>query len=114
MIDGVIAVCPRCAAELDAVRSIAQVVRDRALSTVVLRCGDCGFVGKKEFGREYFQSKLAPALRWWVRRDGKRPLTSGESMIREFAFDLDAVIDLGDLQLYWSACKPPLEARRRG
>lgn len=72
-------------------------------------------MGQVWYGREWFQKRIAPALRWWVKRDGDRPLTDSEKVIKGFALDMEPVETVADLDLHWRAQKKwtvPQEVKR--
>lgn len=116
MLDGVIAVCPRCGGEVPAVKSVKGLMRlDGDLVVAAWTHGDCGFMGRIMYRTEYFRETIAPALKWAARASGERPLTDEEKKLRMFVFDLEAVNHVGDLDLHWRAQKPstiPLEEKR--
>lgn len=114
MIDGVLGICQSCGAELTALHNIDLVQRQSDLTVVTWRCKECGYMGRNGFGREWFKTKLTPAIRWWAKKEGPRPFTEAEHALRLFAFDLAGVETVSDLDLYWRAQPAnsiPLEKR---
>ncbi len=101
MIDGVIVTCPSCGLDVEAVKGMQRVARSGAQTVVLYKCDECGYVGQLSYGRDWFKRHIAPALRWWVRRQGPRPRTPNEIAVKTMEIDMEAVETVADLQLYW-------------
>lgn len=110
VIDGVLGVCPSCGATLTVVPGIQMIHRNGPLTLVDWKCV-CGFMGRISYGRDWFKTKMAPAIRWWAKQEGAKPRTEQEIMMEEFVIDLAAVETVADLELYWRAKRGPKESR---
>lgn len=114
MIDGVLTVCPNCGREIDAIRDVKGMLPTEALIYIAFKCQECGFMGRMTFGRQFFQERLVPWLKWFGGgQTGTRPRTPNELLLKEFEIDMEAVEHVGDLELYWAAT-PGRQEKGRG